>query len=44
MLELFPDTAAVEAGELSVGGVRASQLAEELGTPLVAYCERPVTS
>jgi diaminopimelate decarboxylase len=40
MLELFPDTATIETGELSVGGVRAAQLAEELGTPLVAYCEQ----
>ncbi|MGH3032884.1 MAG: diaminopimelate decarboxylase family protein, partial [Gaiellaceae bacterium] len=40
MLELFPDTAAVEDGELALGGVRASQLAEEFGTPLLVYCER----
>ncbi|HEY2940236.1 MAG TPA: diaminopimelate decarboxylase, partial [Gaiellaceae bacterium] len=40
MLELFPETAAVERRELAVGGVRASALADELGTPLVAYCER----
>jgi diaminopimelate decarboxylase len=39
MLELFPDTARVEDGELAVGGVRASALAAEFGTPLVAYCE-----
>jgi diaminopimelate decarboxylase len=39
MLELFPDTAAIEDGELVVGGVRASALAEEFGTPLVVYCE-----
>ncbi len=39
-LELFPDTAAVEAGELTVGGMRASALAEEFGTPLVVYCEQ----
>ena len=39
MLELFPDTARVEDGELTVGGVRASALAAEFGTPLVAYCE-----
>jgi diaminopimelate decarboxylase len=38
VLELFPDTAAVEDGELGVGGVRASRLAEEFGTPLVVYC------
>ena len=40
MLALFPDTASVERGELAVGGVRASALADEFGTPLVAYCER----
>ena len=40
MLALFPETAAIEGGELTVGGVRASALADEFGTPLVAYCER----
>ena len=39
MLELFPDTARVEDGELALGGVRAAELAEEFGTPLVVYCE-----
>jgi diaminopimelate decarboxylase len=39
VLALFPDTASVESGELVVGGVRASALADEFGTPLVAYCE-----
>ncbi|HSS81909.1 MAG TPA: diaminopimelate decarboxylase [Gaiellaceae bacterium] len=39
MLSLFPETAGVEGGELSVGGVRASDLAAEFGTPLVVYCE-----
>jgi diaminopimelate decarboxylase len=42
MLELFPDTAAIEDGELSIGGVRASALAEEFGTPLVVYCEETI--
>src|SRR6476469_4577482 len=42
MLELFPDTARVEDGELTIGGVRASALAEEYGTPLVVYCEETV--
>src|SRR5918993_501129 len=37
--ELFPDSAAREDGELALGGVRASRLAEEFGTPLLAYCE-----
>jgi diaminopimelate decarboxylase len=40
MLELFPATAAVSDGELSIGGVKASDLADEFGTPLVVYCER----
>jgi diaminopimelate decarboxylase len=39
VLALFPDTASVERGELAVSGVRASALADEFGTPLVAYCE-----
>ena len=39
MLELFPDSAAIEDGELRVGGLRASDLAERFGTPLVVYCE-----
>ena len=40
MIELFPSSAAIDAGELAIGGVSASALAEELGTPLVVYCER----
>ncbi|MDX6502919.1 MAG: diaminopimelate decarboxylase [Gaiellaceae bacterium] len=39
LLDLFPDSAALDAGELSLGGVRASALAEQFGTPLVVYCE-----
>jgi diaminopimelate decarboxylase len=38
VLELFPDTAAVEDGELVVGGVRATELASKFGTPLLVYC------
>jgi diaminopimelate decarboxylase len=38
-LDLFPDTAGVEDGELRVGGSRVTALAEEFGTPLVVYCE-----
>jgi diaminopimelate decarboxylase len=37
---LLPESAAVERGELAVGGVGASALAEEFGTPLLVYCER----
>ena len=39
MLELFPDSARIEHGELVIGGVRASELAARFGTPLVPYCE-----
>jgi len=42
LIELFPDTAIVEDGELAVGGVRASALADEYGTPLVVYCRDTV--
>jgi diaminopimelate decarboxylase len=40
VLELLPDSAAIEGGELLLGGVRATTLADELGTPLVVYCEK----
>jgi diaminopimelate decarboxylase len=39
MLDLFPDSARVEGSVLLVGGVRAAELAERFGTPLVVYCE-----
>jgi diaminopimelate decarboxylase len=42
VLALFPETAAVEDGELAVGGIRAAELADRFGTPLVAYCEATV--
>ena len=42
MIELFPATAAVSDGELEVGGVRATRLAEEHGTPLVVLCAETV--
>ncbi len=42
MPDLFPDSATVEHGELALGGVRASELAERFGTPLVVYCEETV--
>jgi diaminopimelate decarboxylase len=42
LIELFPDTATVEDGELVVGAVRAAALAEEYGTPLVVYCRDTV--
>jgi diaminopimelate decarboxylase len=39
-IELLPDTSEVRGGELTLGGVPASALADELGTPLLVYCER----
>ncbi len=39
---MFPDSAEVADGELTVGGVRASALADGFGTPLVVYCEETV--
>src|SRR5436305_11068505 len=41
-LSLFPDTAGVVGGELSVAGVGASELADRFGTPLVVYCEATI--
>jgi diaminopimelate decarboxylase len=40
LIDVLPATATVTDGELSVGGVPASTLAEEFGTPLVVYCEQ----
>ena len=39
---LLPESAAVEHGELAIGGIGAGALAQEFGTPLVVYCERTV--
>ncbi len=39
MLELFPESAAIVDGELAIGGIRATELAREFGTPLLVYCE-----
>jgi diaminopimelate decarboxylase len=44
VLELFPESALIEGGELSLGGVRAIELANRHGTPLLVYCERTVRS
>jgi diaminopimelate decarboxylase len=38
-LQLFPDSASVEDGELVLGGVRASELVRRFGTPVVVYDE-----
>jgi diaminopimelate decarboxylase len=37
--ELLPDAAGVEDGELVLGGIRATELAREFGTPVVVYDE-----
>ncbi|MBM3677852.1 MAG: diaminopimelate decarboxylase [Actinobacteria bacterium] len=42
MLDLFPDTARIEDGELTLGGVGAAALAERFGTPVVVYCEETI--
>jgi diaminopimelate decarboxylase len=42
VLEVFPDTARAESGSLAIGGVPASELAREHGTPLVVYCEETI--
>jgi len=44
VLEIFPDSAAIQGGELVLGGASASALAGELGTPLVVFCERTLLS
>ena len=44
MLELFPTTARIESGEVTLGGVPATQLAQEHGTPLLVYCEETIRS
>src|SRR5437763_14459854 len=41
-LDLFPDSATLDAGELALGGMRASELATQFGTPLVVYCEETI--
>jgi diaminopimelate decarboxylase len=42
VLELFPDSAEVDGGELTIAGVRTSELGREFGTPLVVYCEETI--
>ena len=44
MLELFPETALIEDGELTLGGVSAARLVAEHATPLLVYCERTIRS
>ena len=44
MLEILPETAQIEGGELALGGLRASELADRHGTPLLVYCKRTIRS
>jgi diaminopimelate decarboxylase len=39
VLALFPDSAALDGAQLTIGGVSAATLAGEHGTPLVVLCE-----
>ncbi len=40
MLAILPDSARLEGGALTIGGLAAEALAREHGTPLVVYCEQ----
>ena len=42
MLDLFPLSARVAGGVLTIGGVAADTLAAEHGTPLLVYCEETI--
>jgi diaminopimelate decarboxylase len=42
VLELFPESARIDGGELSLGGLRASELADRHGTPLLVYCAETI--
>ncbi len=44
MLDLFPTSARIDGSELAIGGIRAVELAERFGTPLVVYCEETIRS
>jgi diaminopimelate decarboxylase len=44
VLQLLPETARIEAGGLTLGGLPAAQLASEHGTPLLVYCEQTIRS
>jgi diaminopimelate decarboxylase len=39
MLDLFPVSTRIERGELILGGLSATELANAYGTPLVVYCD-----
>ena len=42
MVELLPESARVEGGELALGGLPAARLAAAHGTPLLVYCEQTI--
>jgi diaminopimelate decarboxylase len=42
VLDLFPDSAAIDGSRLSLGGLDAEALADKHGTPLVVLCEDTV--
>jgi diaminopimelate decarboxylase len=42
VLDLFPASARIEDGQLSLGGISAARLAAEYGTPLLVYCEETI--
>jgi diaminopimelate decarboxylase len=42
MLELFPETTAVENGELTIAEIGATALAADYGTPLLVYDEQTI--
>ncbi len=42
LLDLLPDSAAIAGSELTIGGLRATELVERFGTPLVVYDEATV--
>ena len=42
VLDLFPESARIEGGELTLGGVSAARLAAEHGTPLLVYCKETI--
>jgi diaminopimelate decarboxylase len=44
VLHLFPDTATADGGELALGGMAATALAERFGTPLLVLCERTIVA
>jgi len=44
VLDLFPDSASISDGELTLGGLRASELADRFGTPLVVLCEETLVA